>query len=231
MTKPGKKKLSVECVRCGASIDGFEPKLLADVGGKCIDCLMGEMLLPGESANKPVNKSLALNYSALPPGGTNMTEAQQLAHVATDPAIQAAVNLHLLSNHKGSDGEKPDIAALVEVVHRRAQSLIKSDSLDGVVELLVAQIMSLDAVHNNMLRRAAQATTLKTVELYSRLATKAQAQCRMSIETLVGIKQPIFRQTNIANGPQQVNNHVAKKETEISLSSVGSDSPLETVAS
>ena len=80
--------------------------------------------------------------------------------------------------------------------------------------------MSLDAVRNNMLQRAALATTLKGVELYTRLATKAQAQCRMSIETLASIKQPIIRQTNIANGPQQVNNHIGKEKTEISLSTV-----------
>ena len=43
-----------------------------------------------------------------------------------------------------------------------------------------------------------------------RLALKAQAQCRSTIETLAAIKNPpvVFaRQANIANGPQQVNNH------------------------
>ena len=42
-----------------------------------------------------------------------------------------------------------------------------------------------------------------------RLALKAQAQCRATIETLAAMKNPpvvIARQANISNGPQQVNN-------------------------
>jgi hypothetical protein len=41
-----------------------------------------------------------------------------------------------------------------------------------------------------------------------KLALKAQAQCRATIETLAAIKNPpVFaKQANIANGPQQVNN-------------------------
>ena len=42
-----------------------------------------------------------------------------------------------------------------------------------------------------------------------RLALKAQAQCRATIETLAALKNPpivIARQANISNGPQQVNN-------------------------
>ena len=45
---------------------------------------------------------------------------------------------------------------------------------------------------------------------FTRLAFKAQAQCRATIETLALLKNPspaVFaRQANIAHGPQQVNN-------------------------
>ena len=47
------------------------------------------------------------------------------------------------------------------------------------------------------------------MESYLRLALKAQAQCRATIETLADMKNPpvvIARQANISNGPQQVNN-------------------------
>jgi hypothetical protein len=43
-----------------------------------------------------------------------------------------------------------------------------------------------------------------------RMALKAQNQCRMTLETLSNIKNPpviYAKQANIANGPQQVNNH------------------------
>ena len=47
---------------------------------------------------------------------------------------------------------------------------------------------------------------------YLRLALKAQAQCRATLETVAAIQQPrrlVAQQANIAHGPQQVNNQVA----------------------
>ena len=45
-----------------------------------------------------------------------------------------------------------------------------------------------------------------------RMALRAQAQCRATLETLATVKNPplIFaKQANIANGPQQINNGMA----------------------
>jgi hypothetical protein len=53
---------------------------------------------------------------------------------------------------------------------------------------------------------------MQAAETYMRLALKAQAQCRATLETLGSIKNPpviYARQANIANGPQQVNNGCA----------------------
>ncbi len=59
-------------------------------------------------------------------------------------------------------------------------------------------------------RRAAGQQYLAPFETHMRLALKAQAQCRATLETLAEIKQPkqvaLVRQANIAHGPQQVNN-------------------------
>jgi hypothetical protein len=52
-------------------------------------------------------------------------------------------------------------------------------------------------------------TSLEQIDRLTRLALKAQAQCRATIETLAVMKNPpaVFaRQANIAHGPQQVNN-------------------------
>lgn len=52
---------------------------------------------------------------------------------------------------------------------------------------------------------------IQAAETYMRLALKAQAQCRATLETFANIKNPpvvYARQANIANGPQQVNNGV-----------------------
>jgi hypothetical protein len=48
------------------------------------------------------------------------------------------------------------------------------------------------------------------IDKFTRLALKAQSQCRAALETLAVIKNPpVFaRQANIANGPQQVNTSV-----------------------
>ncbi len=53
---------------------------------------------------------------------------------------------------------------------------------------------------------------IQAAETYMRLALKAQAQCRATLEALATIKSPpvvYARQANIAAGPQQVNNGVS----------------------
>ena len=50
---------------------------------------------------------------------------------------------------------------------------------------------------------------IEASEKYMKLALRAQAQCRATIETLAAIKNPpvlFAKQANISNGPQQVNN-------------------------
>ena len=63
---------------------------------------------------------------------------------------------------------------------------------------------------------------MKNLEAYSRMALKAQNQCRMTLETLATIKNPPIvyaKQANIAHGHQQVNNgtptptHAEKNQT------------------
>jgi len=58
--------------------------------------------------------------------------------------------------------------------------------------------------------RARNQEHLKPMEAFLRMALKAQSQCRMTLETLAMTKNPPIvlasRQTNIAHGPQQVNN-------------------------
>ncbi len=79
--------------------------------------------------------------------------------------------------------------------------------------MLIAKAHSLDAIFNALLRRAsanAESGYTQAAETYMRLGLKAQAQCRATIEALVNMKNPrpvaYVQQTNIAQGPQQVNN-------------------------
>jgi len=82
--------------------------------------------------------------------------------------------------------------------------------------LLITQAHTLDALFNNLARRAAlnMGQYMNATETYLRLALKAQGQCRATLETLAMIKNPqpvaFVRQANIAHGPQQVNNAPAQ---------------------
>jgi hypothetical protein len=76
--------------------------------------------------------------------------------------------------------------------------------------MLTAQAHTLDAIFNNLSRRAINTEYMDHLERYLKLALRAQSQCRTTWEALSAIKYPPVmgdvRQANIANGPQQVNN-------------------------
>lgn len=84
---------------------------------------------------------------------------------------------------------------------------------------LTAQTVSLNAIFNELARRAAlnMGEHLHATESYMRLALKAQAQCARTIEILATIKNPpvVFaKQANITSGPQQVNNGIPARAGE-----------------
>ena len=68
----------------------------------------------------------------------------------------------------------------------------------------------MDAIFNNLARRAINAEYMDNLDRYLKLALRAQSQCRATWEALATIKNPpvagYVRQANIAHGPQQVNN-------------------------
>ena len=94
-------------------------------------------------------------------------------------------------------------------VTERADEVI-AGNLTGLERRLAIQANSLDTLFNRLADRAAQnmGQHLDAVEKYMRLALKAQAQCRATIETIHLMHNPtqIIRQTNIAQGHQQVVN-------------------------
>ena len=111
---------------------------------------------------------------------------------------------------KASFGEI-DLTESVGVMAEKVRAARTGD-LAGLEATLVAQAVALDAIFNEMARRAAanMGEYLNATEVYLRLGLKAQAQCRATLQTLAEIKNPqpvaFVRQANIANGPQQVNN-------------------------
>jgi hypothetical protein len=98
---------------------------------------------------------------------------------------------------------------------------VRNGNMDGPEAMLVGQANSLNLIYTELSRRAALnlGEYINAAERYMRLALKAQAQCRTTIETLAALKNPpvvYARQANIA-GQQQVNNYA----------STGSNAPAE----
>jgi hypothetical protein len=113
----------------------------------------------------------------------------------------------LWSDHVLGGPDQVDIAALAEVSDDTAAA-VRAGDLGAVEGMLSAQIMTLNAVFLELLKRAATTSSPEAFEMYLRLGFRAQSQCRASGETLAQIKMPpVFaKQANIVHGPQCVDN-------------------------
>lgn len=137
----------------------------------------------------------------------NETDSAASARVVHDPAVRAAaVGRKFVAPFLGEMNVMDSYAALDQQAVK-----VNSGDLSGVERRLIAQADTLDSIFNDMARRAALNSSqyLPAMEIYMRLALKAQSQCRATLETLANIKNPtlvIARQANIAAGPQQINN-------------------------
>jgi len=148
-----------------------------------------------------------------PKGTLKVTEKQgvsrerQLADVALDPLFGSAV---IASSFGKPFSGETDFTAFYEALHDRARA-IRDNKLGSAEDMLTAQAAALNAIFLELARRSGvnMGEYIQAAETYMRLALKAQAQCRATLETLANIKNPpviYARQANIANGPQQVNN-------------------------
>ena len=106
----------------------------------------------------------------------------------------------------------PDLSALLDGLGKKIIKVQDGD-MQPVEAMLYGQAQALQAIFTNMARRSGMnaGEYMKASETYMRMALKAQAQCRATLETLAIVKnpQPYIRQANIAQGPQQVNNSYA----------------------
>lgn len=158
---------------------------------------------------------------AKPEGTLQVTERKdvsrerQLADIALDPLFGGATLSTTFT--KGMFGAT-DLTATYEGLIDRAKA-IRSNKLGSAEDMLTAQAAALNAMFLELARRsgANMGEYIQAAETYMRLALKAQAQCRATLETLATIKNPpvvYARQANIANGPQQVNNAAAPRASD-----------------
>lgn len=200
-------------------------------------------------ARAPARKPVASNTQ-----GTEHASKEESAKKARNvlaPIIRGAVTAQAFSAVYG----EIDLQALVDELGTQSEKVRGSD-LSRAESLLITQAHTLDAIFNELARRAAMnmGEYIKTTDTYLRLALKAQSQCRTTLETLATIKNPpvIFaKQANISNGPQQVNNgtpsavareektieqnelleaqHGQRLDTGTTGAAIGADKELETV--
>jgi len=130
------------------------------------------------------------------------TTSQTLAKLATTSALSAVT----LKSYSGG-GDALEVSDLVTEMKRAGSEAVKGD-LGRVERMLVNQLITLDAIFNNMAQRSHRQDTFKGIEVMMRLALKAQAQARLTAEALALMKNPMpfIKQANMTTGPQQVNN-------------------------
>ena len=132
-------------------------------------------------------------------------QAVAIARTALRPTVQAAATLKDYGKTYGD----LDLGGLIESLTEQTQASIDGD-LSRAEAMLTTQAHTLDAIFNNLARRAINAEYMDNLDRYLKLALRAQSQCRATWEALATIKNPpvmgYVRQANIAHGPQQVNN-------------------------
>ncbi|HQQ70700.1 MAG TPA: hypothetical protein PLL92_10360 [Alicycliphilus sp.] len=133
---------------------------------------------------------------------TEQDISKALAAVVTDGAL-TAVTLQGCVNV----GPNLDVTELVEAMKKAGDETV-AGNFGRIERLLTNQLLTLDAMFNNLAQRSARQETFKGIETLMRLALKAQTQARATAETLSVMKNPMpyIRQANIAHGHQQVNN-------------------------
>jgi hypothetical protein len=172
------------------------------------------MMAKSQTSKAAATKSGKHDPKALP---VTMKPDDEITKVIADMAAGGlAANAYLLQRYsEGTLGkDQVSLAGCIESLATTAKQAHGGD-LKKAETMLVAQAATLNAVFCELARRSAlnMGEYLGAAETYMRLALKAQAQCRATLETLATIKNPpvVFaRQANINNGgQQQVNNGAA----------------------
>jgi hypothetical protein len=133
--------------------------------------------------------------------------AEALAYVSLRPSVLGALTLADYNKWVGELALDKLVSGLVEQCNAT-----NNGDLKRTEALLTVQAHTLDAIFNNLARRAINAEYMDNLDRYLRLVLRAQSQCRATLETLTAIKNPqsltFVRQANIGYN-QQVNNGAA----------------------
>jgi hypothetical protein len=129
------------------------------------------------------------------------TEEEKRANIALAPEFKAAVTAQAYAPLIG----ETDLAAVLKRLGEMSTGSVKDNARD-LEYMLTSQAISLDSIFNRLAIQAHASIGKhpKVVDVYLRLALKAQSQCRATAETLANLKSPrqYISQTNVATALQ-----------------------------
>lgn len=137
------------------------------------------------------------------------TEGQTMARVMTGPFLRHGILSHAIADKMvGKLPGEPRFDDYGKTIKTRAEEVEKGD-LSLASELLTAQALTLDAMFTELARRSAlnMGDYINASETYARLALKAQANSRATIEALVRLHQPreqTVKHVHVNQGAQAV---------------------------
>ena len=142
-------------------------------------------------------------------------QARQYAVTVISPELAASRVITNADQHTGI-GQGIDVPSLMEQLRAQGAAVNRGD-LSQAEAMLMNQATALQSLFARLAERGMGCTGLAQFEADMRLALRAQAQCRATLETLSTIKNPpvIFaKQANVTTGPQQINNGVVTPRTQ-----------------
>ncbi|WP_374420938.1 hypothetical protein [Novosphingobium arvoryzae] len=185
------------------------------------------LVAPGETGKLEVEKR------------TDEKIGRTLARITLDPQTRNANLAMSFGSQMFGDQLKPDIAESSAVLAEEIQRAMKGD-LSLASRIFTSQAISLDALFTDMARRSGNnmAQYPGAADRYLRLALKAQAACRSTLEALARLHQPreqTVKHVHVNDGGQAVvadnfHQHTGGRENGKSVKQSDATGPAGTIA-
>ena len=160
-------------------------------------------------AVKKKEPKIKSSHQVIVPRHNDEDPDEAVAKILTMPEVGAAGTIRGLNNIH-------DVNALTKILSQQTADVI-GGNMTRPEALLLSQAHTLDALFNSLVMKGLNQSHMPHYESFLRLAYKAQAQCRSTLQTLSDIKNPSVvyaKQANITNGNQQINNGVSAPRTQ-----------------
>ena len=139
-------------------------------------------------------------------GPSDDEKGRAYARLLTSPELAAHRVVRLMQPKNLADDI--DVPTMLATLRDQAAA-VRDGDLSRAESMLINQASALQALFVRLTERAMEQSHMPNLEGFMRLALRAQAQCRATLETLAVIKNPpvvYARQANVTTGPQQINN-------------------------